>query len=248
MRQVILTVASRSQAPAVVDAWELEDSYYTGMSESIAGAINTKARRYPYIASSEAKADSMKVVLTVNVPIEPTLDVVYLDPRADAGLPHTRGLRGIALPVFLLWEPNEKTIQHEIIHLSQKQFPRRWWAWYARVWNFRRATEKEFMGIPERWRARRRVNPDTLGSPYTVWNDRWIPLSVFISETDPDLRNCKRGFWDLTMSQWIWDPPPGWIFTFGEGFNDEHPNEIAAHWIDGSAGYIKQDYFRLVPV
>jgi hypothetical protein len=23
---------------------------------------------------------------------------------------------------------------------------------------------------------------------------------------------------------------------FGSGFNDEHPNEIAAHWIDGSAG------------
>jgi len=35
---------------------------------------------------------------------------------------------------------------------------------------------------------------------------------------------------------------------FGTGFNDEHPNEIAAHWIDGSAGKEKQEYFRLRPV
>jgi hypothetical protein len=32
---------------------------------------------------------------------------------------------------------------------------------------------------------------------------------------------------------------------FGSGFNDEHPNEIAAHWIDGSAGTEKAAFFRL---
>lgn len=240
----------RTQARATLAQWEKEDSYFTEMSDpgSVAGPINVKARRYPYLETSEVEPTSMTVELTVPIPIEGPLTVAYLDARSDAGLPHTRGLKGIALPVFLLWQPSEATIQHEIVHLSQKQFPQQWWSWYSRVWNFRRATVKEFMSIPEKWRQRRRMNPDTLGSPYTVWKDRWIPLSVFLKEDAPDLRYCKRGFWDLRLSQWTWEPPQGWISTFGEGFNDEHPNEIAAHWIDGSAGIERQQVFHRTPV
>jgi hypothetical protein len=35
---------------------------------------------------------------------------------------------------------------------------------------------------------------------------------------------------------------------FGKGFNDEHPNEIAAHWIDGSAGEEKRLFFTQNPI
>ena len=247
-QHVRLTVAPQSEARDILAKWEIEDSYYTSIADpdSVAGPINKSARRYPYTATKEGQANSM--VVSVSVPIDGPLNIVYLDARSDSGLPHTRGLKGIALPVFLLWQPSETTIQHEIVHLSQKQFPQRWWSWYSRVWNFRRATEDEFMGIPEKWRSRRRMNPDTLGSPYTIWKGRWIPLSVFLSETDPYLRYCRRGFWDVQMSQWTWEAPSGWVSMFGEGFNDEHPNEIAAHWIDGSAGGEKQEYFRLKPV
>jgi len=237
----------------VVSKWEEEDGYYTSMADSAsvpAGHINRKARRYPYLETSEFSLGSS--VLTVkkpkHIPIQGPLTVAYLDGRSDAGLPHTRGLKGIALPVFLVWHPSNKTIQHEIVHLSQKQNPQRWWAWYQDVWNFRPAKEEEFMGIPLRWRSRRRINPDTLRTPYTIWQDRWIPLSVFVNENEPDLRYCKRGFWDCKLSQWTWEPPSDWVKTFGFGFNDEHPNEIAAHWIDGSAGKEKQEYFNHRPV
>jgi hypothetical protein len=148
------------------------------------------------------------------------------------------------MPIFLLWEPSEKTMQHELVHLSQKQFEQKWFSFYQTVWVFRKATEEEFMSIPERWRSRRRINPDTLGSPYMVWRDRYIPLAVFIHEGKPDVRFCKRGFWDLKMTQWTWEEPPGWKDLFGTGFNDEHPNEIAAHWIDGSAGPERQQNIR----
>lgn len=233
---------------SIISKWEEEDKYYSDMVDSVAALVNMKARRYPYLETTDT-LDISRSSFTVktDVPIDGPLTIVYLDGRSDAGLPHTRGLKGIALPVFLLWQPSDKTVQHEIVHLSQKQFPQRWWAWYKTVWNFRPAKE-EFMEIPLRWRSRRRINPDTLGTPYTIWNDRWIPLSVFLSETDPDLRYCKRGFWDCRLSQWTWESPPGWSRTFGSGFNDEHPNEIAAHWIDGSAGKDKQAYFHFNPV
>jgi hypothetical protein len=33
---------------------------------------------------------------------------------------------------------------------------------------------------------------------------------------------------------------------FGSGFNDEHPNEIAAHWIDGSVGDKSSAFFSII--
>lgn len=241
--EVKIIVIPKEQQRSMLERWEREDSYYSGMSKSFAGDLNKKARKYPYVGASETEVSSM--IVKTDVPINGPINIVYLDGRSDAGFPHTRGMNGIALPIFLLWHPSEKTIQHELVHLSQKQYSERWWAWYKRVWNFRLATEKELLSISEKWRRRRRINPDTLGIQYAVWRDRYIPLNVFISEDSPDIRYCKRGFWDLQMTQWTWDAPPGWETTFGRGFNDEHPNEIAAHWIDGSAGKEKQQYFHL---
>ena len=244
--EVQIGVPPKSQIKSVLANWEREDKYYSGIADSFASEMNIKARGYPYLESSENSAQSMTV--KTSVPIEGPVLIVYIDGQSDAGLPHTRGKSGIALPVFLLWNPSDRTIQHELVHISQKHYAHRWWAVYSKLWNFRVATKFEFMAIPEKWRLRRRINPDTLGTPYTVWQERYMPVSVFINDSKPDLKNCKRGFWDLKMSQWTWEAPPGWESIFGVGFNDEHPNEIAAHWIDGSAGEEKQRYFDLNPI
>ena len=243
---VRVTVPNKSEISGVFSRWEQEDKYYNGMPSSDAGVLNMKARRYPYLETSESQPVSMLV--KSDVPVQGPVTLVYLDGQADAGLPHTRGPSGIALPVFLLWSPNEQTMRHELVHLSQKQIPERWWAWYKIWFQFRRATAEEIRTIPAKHRERRRINPDTLAAPYAVWRDRYIPLSVFLSDLNPDLRNCKRGFWDLEAKQWTWESPPGWDQTFGRGFNDEHPHEIAAHWIDGSLGEAKRQYFHLHPI
>ena len=241
----VITVDPR-QAPDILKSWSKEDFYYESMKTSVAGPLNRKARGNPYLQTGESKPNSQWIPF--EFPLEGPIQVVYLDSRSDAGLPHTRGKKGVALPVFLLWHPSEKTMKHELVHLSQKQYKTRWQTWYSKFWNFRSAREDELLSIPLKWRSRRRINPDTLGNPYCTWKDRFIPMSVFISETEPDLRYCKRGFWDLHLSQWTWDEPPGWLDMFGSGFNDEHPNEIAAHWIDGSAGKEKSEFFRLNPI
>jgi len=241
-----LKTIDHKDAAEVLRKWEREDFYYKSMNDSISGPLNMLARGNPYLQTKEATGKSEQV--SFEFPIQGPIQVVYLDGRSDAGLPHTRGKSGIALPVFLLWNPNKKTMRHELVHLSQKQYRTRWWVMYAKRWNFRPAKETEFMHIPEKWRQRRRINPDTLGTPYVIWKERYIPLTVFISDTDPDLRYCKRGFWDLKTSQWTWEEPPGWTEMFGSGFNDEHPNEIAAHWIDGSAGVERAEFFHMNPV
>jgi hypothetical protein len=241
-KMIELQTINAKAASEILSRWEKEDSYYSGMKNSIAGEMNMKARRNPYIQSPESVAKIEHINFPFSFPLEGPIHIVYLTPSSDAGLPHTRGKTGIAMPIFLLWEPSDKTMQHELVHLSQKQFSDKWFSFYEKTWKFRKATEEELISIPLKWRSRRRINPDTLGSPYMVWNNRYIPLSVFSSEVNPDLRFCKRGFWDLKMTQWTWEEPPGWITLFGTGFNDEHPNEIAAHWIDGSAGIDKKQY------
>jgi len=243
---VLVQTVDSLKAKETLLSWEKEDNYYTSMNTSIAGPLNKKARPHPYLQTNEGKANEITVEFPF--PLDGPIKVVYLDGKSDTGLPHTRGKTGIALPVFLLWHPSDKTMRHELVHLSQKQFRGRWYQWYEKHWNFKLATESEMLSIPINWRSRRRINPDTLGTPYMVWKNRYIPLSVFSSELQPDLRYCKRGFWDLKMTQWTWESPPDWLRTFGEGFNDEHPNEIAAHWIDGSAGKEKQNFFDLNPI
>jgi hypothetical protein len=243
---VTVQTVSPKDASETLKGWEREDFYYSRMKTSSSAILNIKARGNPYLQTPEASPSTQQVKF--DLPLEGPIQVVYLDSRSDAGLPHTRGKKGVAMPVFLLWHPSEKTMRHELVHLSQKQFKPRWYNWYSQHWDFRPAEEKEFMSIPLKWRARRRINPDTLGTPYFIWKDRYIPLSVFISEEKPDLRFCKRGFWDVKMLQWTWEEPPDWVKTFGSGFNDEHPNEIAAHWIDGSAGKEKASFFHLNPI
>lgn len=246
MVRVNIQTIDSTEAKSTLFSWEKEDKYYSGMNTSIAGSLNKRARSYPYLQTPEGKVK--ETTMEFQFPLEGPIRVVYLDGKSDSGLPHTRGKTGIALPVFLLWQPSEKTMRHELVHLSQKQFKTRWYKWYEEKWKFRIATDEELLSIPLKWRSRRRINPDTLGTPYMVWANRYIPLSVFSSELKPDLRYCKRGFWDLKMTQWTWESPPDWTKTFGQGFNDEHPNEIAAHWIDGSAGKERQDFFDLNPI
>ena len=246
LREVNIHVVSYWNAPKIMEDWELQDGYRGLMNDTLmAGSINKQARKSPYIPTSEAQTNILTV--KTSVPVTGHVSLVFLDGQADAGLPHTRGMTGIAMPVFLLWKMDYKTLDHELVHLSQKQNYDFWWTIYRREWNFNQATDQEIKSIPVKWRSIRRMNPDTLVDPFTVWQDRFIPFSVFISSTSPDLRSCKRGFWDLRLDQWTWEPPSGWEETFGKGFNDEHPNEIAAHWLDGSAGEERrikmQEYF-----
>jgi hypothetical protein len=239
--EVTIHVADFKDANDILKQWESEDKYHTYMKDIyVGGSLNRRARRQLYIPSSEAKEDTFRV--KIDVPVNEDATLVFLDGMSDAGLPHTRGTSGIAMPVYLLWKMDYNTLHHELVHLSQKQYEDMWWNFYRTAWKFEKATDSQIASIPLEWKQRRRINPDTLRSPFVVWKDRYIALSVFIHEKNPDLRTCKRGFWDLGLQQWTWDPPSGWEELFGKGFNDEHPNEIAAHWIDGSAGNRRLDY------
>ena len=246
MQTLTLTTYSVDDAKRLLAEAESQDFYYTKMNEA-----NKKARRNPYTVSGVNSPTTMTFEVESWIRYQKKdIPIVLLDPASDSGLPHTRGGQGstgvICLPHFFAWKPNPTTMLHELIHISQKQNPEKWWAWYKNTWNFTKLEDET--RIPEKWRSIVRRNPDTLDAPFVVWQDRYVPLAVFTSPTPSDIRETARGFYDLQRSVWTWEEPPGWIRMFGQGFNDEHPHEIAAHWIDGSGGAERQNYFNLHPV
>ena len=105
-----VTVVPKQDQLATLAEWESIDQYRSLIAMS---PINTKARQYPYIPSTETNPSSF--LLVSSVPIQGPLQLIYMDGLSDAGLPHTRGTKGIVLPVFDLWNPNGKTMTHELV-------------------------------------------------------------------------------------------------------------------------------------
>jgi hypothetical protein len=245
MQRLTLNTLSKDDATRALQAAESQDFYYSRMDE-----INRKARRYPYLVSSMNSPSQMPFEVPTAIPFKTkSVSIVLLEPSSDNGLPHTRGTSTdsvICLPHFYAWKPNPTTTLHELVHISQKQEPERWWRWYGTKWKF--AKLEDASRVPEKWRGLARRNPDTLDSPLVVWNERYVPLTVYTNSFSPDLQETQRGFYDLQRGAWMWETPSGWDSMFGSGFNDEHPHEIAAHWIDGSGGAERQKYFNLNPV
>lgn len=246
-QEIILYTHTYGYAVQLLSSAHSHDFYYSKMNDT-----NKKARRGAYVVSHDLNRPSVETFQMPNsIPFTTKrVDIIVLDPSSDGGLPHTRGNENgipvICMPSYYVWTPNDRTMTHELVHISQKQEPERWWRWYSTNWKFEKLEDPSV--IPEKWRGLARRNPDTLDSPFVVWKQRYVPITVFTNLTSPDLRVTERGFYDLLRNTWVWEAPPGWDSMFGQGFNDEHPHEIAAHWIDGSGGAERQKYFNLHPV
>ena len=84
-----LDTIDHTHAQDYIKSWDKEDFYYKGMLTSVAGPLNMKARGYPYLQTKEVTATSKN--MEFEYPLRGPIQVVYLDGKSDAGLPHTRG-------------------------------------------------------------------------------------------------------------------------------------------------------------
>ncbi len=149
--------------------------------------------------------------------------IVTLYPNADAGLPHTRPPNLICVPSY--FPMNNETMLHELLHLHQRDHLFEWEGKFLQQ-GWRPISEKE---IPERWRRRCRLNPDTLDRPFYAWQDRWVPLPLFEREDKPDLRQCVVRWWDKSTGSLTNDAPESFVRAFGKNHPQaEHPREVSA--------------------
>ncbi len=179
--------------------------------------VNKKAREGLFYSPMEGPPFTISSILPVQI--------VWMDPSAEAGMPHTREPNVICIPMY--WPPDKlyETFQHELVHIQQRLQPKKWVKWCIdNGWTL--VNEKE---IPERWLRRCRINPDTMKYRFWAYLERWVPLPMYEREDKPKLREVQVRWWDRqtgTLSSEI--PEPLRSFCAGIG-TPEHPWEIAAY-------------------
>ena len=153
--------------------------------------------------------------------------IIILAPSAEGGMPHTRAPNIICLPAYFPESKMHKTLQHELIHISQRQNPEAWRKkGLAEGW-----VPVLEADLPEEWVSRTRLNPDTYDARFWAWEGRHVPLPVFVREDKPDLRDIAVRWWDLKEERLNSRIPSSFTKKYGElGTNSiEHPYELWAY-------------------
>jgi hypothetical protein len=152
------------------------------------------------------------------------VDVVVLNPSAEGGMPHTRAGPLICIPAY--HTGLEETLRHEMVHIQQRKEPA--------LWKMKMELEGwKAVGdsaIPDIWRRRCRLNPDTCTARWFAWQGRYVPLPLFVREDKPDLRDIVVRWYD--MEEGIVQATPSSFFKrYGDlgASSMEHPYELWAY-------------------
>jgi hypothetical protein len=188
--------------------------------------INRAARRGQNYLPSTQSVDREVPIIDLSQPW-PFGQVVWMDPTADNGLPHTRPPNLICISRDISEGDINSTILHERVHVSQRLHPKVWEQIMFEAWIF-----KPWHGsLPADIESRRRLNPDLIYLPDFIWQDTWVPMALFKSRSQPILNEVDVVWWNDSTRTLHRDPPPGWLDFFGNIPSGEHPYEIIAYLV-----------------
>jgi hypothetical protein len=150
--------------------------------------------------------------------------IVILHPSADNGYPHTRPGNLICMPAGFSLYNAPKTLLHEACHLHQRAHESKWVGYSVKEgwWPI------DAGQIPERWRARCRINPDTMAIPFWSWQDYYVPLPLYRNEQSPSMGECDVSWYDLRNGVLYKVPPLSFAKRYGDIGQPEHPFEVSA--------------------
>lgn len=199
------------------------DQYLKLVSES---AVNRKARSdFTYMPA----VHSVKRTIPDkdNSQPWPSGQVVWMDPTAEGGLPHTRAPNYICIPYTYDEKQLANTLLHERVHVSQRLHRKAWEKILADAWQM-----TPWVGtLPDSLRTRRRINPDLTPAPLFIWKNQYVVVGVFKSESVPVLEEIDLVWWMPNNQTVLKEPPPGWTDFFGTIPAGEHPYEISAYLV-----------------
>jgi hypothetical protein len=214
------------QAQATLKTAESLDSYELASSSC---PINSKARTFcQYIAWQDQSLSEKAVASAAAAKAESKdITVVILSPSAEGGMPHTRAPNVICLPAYFPEERLAETMEHELVHIDQRKNPQAWREKLA-AHGWTPASREE---IPQQWRSRVRINPDTHTAQFWKWAGRYIPLPLFEREDKPVLREISVRWWDTLDQRLNSLPPTSFTQKYGSlgASSMEHPYELYAY-------------------
>jgi hypothetical protein len=151
--------------------------------------------------------------------------IVQLNNSAENGYPHTRPKNIICLPNDARFPSLEKTLFHEVVHIHQRNNETMWERFLNNEgWNY--VNEEK---LPERWRNMCRLNPDTITKQFYSFQKRYVPLPLFIKDSNIRFSDVKVMYYDMQTGVLEHNTPKGIIDKYGTHMSQpEHPYEIYA--------------------
>jgi hypothetical protein len=198
------------------------DGYLTAIQKS---SVNRKAREgLPYAAwNDQGLAEQARGLLK-------GAELVIVSPNTEGGMPHTRAPNIICLPAYWPLDRLKSTLHHELIHISQREYPA---AWEKTLLNegWSKVSEEE---LPAEWVARCRINPDTFAARWWAWEGRYVPMPLFVREDRPNLRDIDVRWWDRQTGRLNPAAPASFVRKYGDvpASHAEHPYELWAYTLE----------------
>lgn len=167
---------------------------------------------------------------------DPGLNIFYdlciTNDTCEDGLPHTSDENTVVIPASIAGgKHGARILKHELIHILQRRHKKHWDEFYEKEWQFT-VHETPPSGLPSWISQRRRRNPDLLDSHFSCWANRWWPVTVYNSRDLPELREATVLWWDSEKNVVLQEEPVEFVSFFGKVSQNEHPNEIAAVYLE----------------
>ena len=197
------------------------DKYRTACSRSELNRLARSQHIYS-VFSNENPAALQQVADTMD--LTRGSKIVILHPSADTGYPHTRPGNLICMPAGFSLYNAPKTLLHEACHLHQRSHASYWTSYSIKQGWWPVAADQ----VPERWRARCRINPDTMANPFWSWQEHYVPLPLFRNEQSPSMGECDVRWYDMRNGVLYKVPPPSFTARYGDTGQPEHPFEVSA--------------------
>lgn len=216
--------SSTTRLEAALAKAEEIDGYRERVSKN---RYNSYARKGQIYAPSETQLEDTVIELPQSPRWVPHGHIIWMNPSADKGLPHTRPPNLICMPHGFPVTLLKKTLFHERIHLSQRENPDAWNLLIKTAWDMH-----PYDGaLPAVLEERRRLNPDILLAPHFLWKGEYIPFAVFKYLANPSLNETVLCWYHVPTKQVLTDASsiPEWNSFFGSVPDGEHPYEIAAY-------------------
>lgn len=214
---------------SILEEAEAGDSYRRSCANSF---LNDKARAGQGYELSTLSADAERSLRNAidSLPIYSICEIAILNGKADNGFPHTRPKNLVCIPDSLCSNTPAtpkfmETLMHEAIHVHQRLNKNLWQKGLEKV----KWTPVSPDNIPDKFKERLRLNPDTIMEPFWAWSKYHVPLCMFRDINNPSLGNTAVEWLDLRTHSLFHNPPEGFKKVYNMHINQmEHPYEIYA--------------------
>lgn len=247
-RLKFVIINDKIQANILLDKAEREDFYIEECHDDRANSLSRKditytpnaisVRDYNYaITYLESIYNSIPIRLLSDLE---EVNIIQLMPTADGGMPHTRPGNIICYPdISQLFSIS--TLIHELWHIHQRSFKDMWYKTFKRIgwlpWNGQ---------LPEHLEKARRYNPDTIDSPFWIFDEQWVPIPIFKDISKPKVNEVEIWFYNIHKQYHITRIPESMHAYYSNlpPTAYEHPREITAYMLSEYDKYKSSQAFK----